>query len=147
MTSTTTSTPRPIRWPEIPDLRHRLICDALPIRRIDIDRISPPIGKHSPGVRNTEEDNYTTKRKTRVQRGSKNIVVFLPPSEEALFDEVVKGEVHEGPAGVIDAGGGGNIICSDEDERPVDVFPELFAGVLVEEVGDEGGDGADPEEV
>lgn len=60
---------------------------------------------------------------------------------------MVESEVHKGPARVIYTRGGRDVVSSDEDEGPVDVFPELFAGVFVEEVGDEGGDGADPEEV
>lgn len=34
------------------------------------------------------------------------VIVFGPPREEATFDQFVKDDVHEGPAGIVDAGCG-----------------------------------------
>jgi hypothetical protein len=56
-------------------------------------------------------------------------------------------QVHNVPTAVVDARGGRDVVSSNEDERPVDLFHELVSGLLVDEVRDRGKKESDPEEV
>jgi hypothetical protein len=77
---------------------------TLPISRIHIHIISPPIRKHCPWVRDAEEDYDAADGDSGVESGGQDVVVFGPPGEEFFFNPVVEDEVDYGPAGVIYTG-------------------------------------------
>lgn len=105
------SAPGAIRGPEIPGGRHLLPRDPVPVRRVEVDIVAPPVGEHGARVGDAEEDDDAAEGEAGVQRRGEDVVVLAPPGEEAAFDEVVEDEVDEGPAGVVDSGccGGGRV--------------------------------------
>ena len=98
------SRPRPIPRPKIPLLRNIQPSHTLPISRIHIHIIPPPVRKHGPRVRDTEKNDDTADSDTRVESGGQDVVVFGPPGEEFVFDPVVEYEIDDCPAGVVYSG-------------------------------------------
>lgn len=99
-----TSGPSSIRWTKVTNIRHRLPGDSLSIRRVEVYCVPPPVGKHGTRIRDAEEYDDAAKRKAGVESSRKDVIVFCPPSKEAALDDVVEGEVDEGPAGIVDTG-------------------------------------------
>lgn len=77
---------------------------TLPISRIHVHIIPPPIRKHGPRVRDAKEDDDAADGDSRVESGGQDVVVFGPPGEEFVFNPVVEDEVYDGPAGVVYSG-------------------------------------------
>ncbi len=97
--------------------------------------------------RDSQENYNSTDGETRIQCCRKHVVVFRPPREELLIDDLVKDEVHDVPATVVNTGSRRDVVCADEDEGPVDLADEIAAGLLPYEPSDRRQDKADPEEM
>ena len=146
-TPSTPSSPSPIPRPKIPHIGQPQPTHAFPIRRILIHRVPPPIRKHAARIRDTKENHDPRQRGARIQRRRQNVIVLGPPREELAKDPEIEDDVNERPARVVDPRGRGHVVRTHEDERPVDLAPEVVARLLPDGPGEDGHQRADPEEM
>lgn len=99
-------------------------------------------------VEQGKKDDNTSDGDRAVQRGAKHEVVAPPPDRLPPLDDEPEKQAHDGPASVIGAGSGRNVIEAAHEQRHVDLPQPCGAGknALTQHVDDDWQRGADEEE-
>ncbi len=134
--------------------------------------LTPPIWKHSSRICNAEENNNRWERKSGIQSRSKDIIIFrfspgqlpfqkiidisgklTPPSKPPPLNPLIKNNIHQRPARVIDSRRGRDVVRAHKNQRPIDEsnpvssFPIRFLLVFPYSPTEHRHEGAYPEEV